>query len=686
MGKIGRNAPCPCGSGKKYKKCCLAKAGPPVDLLRHKLGKAYDDLMERLLAFAHTDLGDNVLAVAAAEFLLWPEDEVPEELIDDHLPLFMPWFLFNWVYDPDDTDAVLGMPANRTIAGIYLSDNAPRLDELQVRLAEAAMDKPLSFHEVTGCQPGRGFSLKDIFTGAETRVLDKTASETVEAGDILFASVATVKHVSILMGCSTIIFQPSWKPAVINLRKHLKKRNASISDAIVAEYDVEIRDLFFEFYEDAQEPPQMVNTDGEPMAFHTLRYEIDDPGAAFEKLCGLAAAVETPASLMETATLDEKGRLVRVAFPWLRSRGKSSEAKDSTVLGHLTIDGRYLQADVNSAERAERIAGEIEARLGAAARHVGTEAKDLEEMWAPDADDPEADFPPLLDEELKDLPELRDRLVSAADTHWKGWINEKISALGGQTPRQAVRTADGRESVEALLLDARRAMERDGILALFDDDPIERVRRRLGLDRPLRSLSGSGGESFEKIYGIIASFGMRNDMEHITELAARLCRRLENGEEFSLARGRPDIWAAAIIYVVAQLNYIFDPDNAHHMKAEALCEDLGTKQPTVYAKSLQIRQTCDIYFGDPDYSLPEIAEMFSVYQTKDGLFIPKSIMDDMMADDPFDLSSADDYGDEPRPSSPAKDDVNRAPIEDRPASKKDRTDDKPNQLSLFDDD
>lgn len=25
--KIGRNAPCPCGSGRKYKQCCLAKAG-----------------------------------------------------------------------------------------------------------------------------------------------------------------------------------------------------------------------------------------------------------------------------------------------------------------------------------------------------------------------------------------------------------------------------------------------------------------------------------------------------------------------------------------------------------------------------------------------------------------------------------------------------------------------------------
>ncbi|MCD6389209.1 MAG: SEC-C domain-containing protein [Desulfobulbaceae bacterium] len=25
--KIGRNQPCPCGSGKKYKKCCLRKEG-----------------------------------------------------------------------------------------------------------------------------------------------------------------------------------------------------------------------------------------------------------------------------------------------------------------------------------------------------------------------------------------------------------------------------------------------------------------------------------------------------------------------------------------------------------------------------------------------------------------------------------------------------------------------------------
>src|SRR5215213_1946043 len=30
MNKVGRNDPCPCGSGKKYKKCHLNKNTPPI--------------------------------------------------------------------------------------------------------------------------------------------------------------------------------------------------------------------------------------------------------------------------------------------------------------------------------------------------------------------------------------------------------------------------------------------------------------------------------------------------------------------------------------------------------------------------------------------------------------------------------------------------------------------------------
>ena len=35
MEKVARNEPCPCGSGKKHKRCCMGK--PPVEVRRKKL-------------------------------------------------------------------------------------------------------------------------------------------------------------------------------------------------------------------------------------------------------------------------------------------------------------------------------------------------------------------------------------------------------------------------------------------------------------------------------------------------------------------------------------------------------------------------------------------------------------------------------------------------------------------------
>ena len=56
MAKVGRNDPCPCGSGKKYKRCCLEKdetaaralaaVTPPPNIaeeIGHRLAAAYED-------------------------------------------------------------------------------------------------------------------------------------------------------------------------------------------------------------------------------------------------------------------------------------------------------------------------------------------------------------------------------------------------------------------------------------------------------------------------------------------------------------------------------------------------------------------------------------------------------------------------------------------------------------------
>lgn len=56
--KTGRNEPCPCGSGKKYKKCCGAKEESHVDGLtagvRMKGGVRFDEQADGFVPIVHT--------------------------------------------------------------------------------------------------------------------------------------------------------------------------------------------------------------------------------------------------------------------------------------------------------------------------------------------------------------------------------------------------------------------------------------------------------------------------------------------------------------------------------------------------------------------------------------------------------------------------------------------------------
>jgi tetratricopeptide (TPR) repeat protein len=74
MAKTGRNDPCPCGSGNKYKKCYLAK---DEAVEREQLAKADAKRAER--AAAHTQNLREVKAAIAAR-LLGAEDADEDEL------------------------------------------------------------------------------------------------------------------------------------------------------------------------------------------------------------------------------------------------------------------------------------------------------------------------------------------------------------------------------------------------------------------------------------------------------------------------------------------------------------------------------------------------------------------------------------------------------------------------------
>ena len=81
-GKPGRNDPCPCGSGKKYKKCCLDKQPvqteePPGRILQIKvrLQKVDPPIWRRLLVRGDTSLGllHRIIQGAMGGKSTWPK-------------------------------------------------------------------------------------------------------------------------------------------------------------------------------------------------------------------------------------------------------------------------------------------------------------------------------------------------------------------------------------------------------------------------------------------------------------------------------------------------------------------------------------------------------------------------------------------------------------------------------------
>jgi hypothetical protein len=633
--KIGRNEPCPCGSGKKYKKCCLNKENVSSDLLYRRLGEAHDRLVHRLMQHGFKVFGENALGFALDEFMGWPDEGLSDENLADHEPLFYPWFIFNWEYGADPDLPQLNGPEDMTIAELYAADKKNRLNHLEAQIIEATVRQPYSFYEIQEVRPGEGYRLKDIFCGTVSHVVEKKGSENARRGQILFGRVVQIDTVAMLIGCGTVLIPPKMKPELIRFRQRLAEFDDPIDLNTLYDYDLELRELYFNIYSALMQPPELQNTDGDPLMFHTIHYEIDAPGLVFEKLKDLSATT-SEAELRLSADLDESGRVIRAEIPWNRKGHSLTPALENTILGRLVIEDRRLKIEVNSARRAENIRREIKTRLGRHARCLTTEIQSPDAMLETTRGREDEMAAPVPEQnELMQIPEVREQIEKAMLAHWENWVDEKIPALGYLTPRQAVKTPDGRESVEALLLDAEMHAAADEHMRDAGAAAIAGVRRRLGLDKPeaTRAAGAGAGSKADRVAEIahkIEAFGRTKlDPEH-TILALKLCDKIGRMRKLSIQRGRAEIWAAAIISVIARLNFLFDPDSEVYITADELDDYFGTKKSTVSNKAGTILKSANIYLGDPEFSSATIADMFRFYETEDGFVIPGSIRDSLV--------------------------------------------------------
>ncbi len=479
--KVGRNQPCPCGSGKKYKNCHLRadEEGPPAEQLWQSLHETSLRLPTDLLRFARGTYGPLLLDEAWSEFTGFKEEAFDQDSI--HILLFLPWFFHEWEPDPEDTIVPQAEVGSFPITKAYLERHGRREDPLATRYLQACLDSAFTFLDVLTVSPGTGFTMRDSITGLESTVVEKSASQTVRKGDILFAKIVTVDGLSILDGCAPIAFPPLEKAAIIELRKGILRANDKVTALVLKDYGMEMLEIYHSTAERLLNPKQPVlqNTDGDPLMFCRVTYEITSARAAFEALRHLAID-HSEADLLADATFETGGDLRTVEVPWVR-KGKAKMTWQKTSLGRIQIEGKRLVAEVNSEQRGKQFRELAEELLPAGCRHLSTVLEPVQAaLEAYRREHPKADE----DEDGEDLnnrPEVKALLAEHMRSHYRAWPKMKLPALKGMTPLQAMKTPEGREMVEALLLDLERKV---GSGPGLDPEILAELRGTLGAVSP----------------------------------------------------------------------------------------------------------------------------------------------------------------------------------------------------------
>ena len=480
--KIGRNDPCPCGSGKKYKKCCGPKETyEPLVPPSMRTGTSCDDYLEVLAIVAlygekveRFEKDGRELKKAVSRFERRFRPGKPGGLTDS---FFMSWMHFDFRFGE----------SRETIAERFLKDPlTAQLMEPGPSIIRELSDSYFSFYELIR-SGSEAVTVEELATARRFTVIEIAELYEIDPvpGEILFSRLVGPPRRAVFF-TTPYIFGPE---ARTQLERALRIQEEDFRQSPAAllfpperhfaESQKELALFWAEYIRQGEKAglgesaafpdappgryPHLVNTDGEELVVAEMHFRIKDEPALRNRL-----------ALMKGYEYDESDG----SWVWMKPRSRKDPDAPRTVLGRFKIKDNRLIAETNSRERTARLRSELKDHLGGLIAYDKTLWRDQDDM--PELSPKEIEARERESEELNSRPEIQEAIRKHLEHHYfKEWPRMKIPALGGITPIQAAKTENGRAKLKALLDDIER-MEKAAASTKPKVD-VDRLRRMLGL-------------------------------------------------------------------------------------------------------------------------------------------------------------------------------------------------------------
>lgn len=458
MTKVGRNEPCPCGSGKKFKKCCGRDESPPLkDILLpadQRTGTPLDDYMELLPLLALHEQKIIQFEADGAELKKsrknFEKRYRPGEdngLMDSH---YISWLYF---------DLRFGKGRSTVVERVLDGPMARRLVEPGTTCLRHMAASYATFYQVVD-ESAAVVLLEELGTGRLWSIyfFRELFPTPPGKGEIWYTRLIGTPDEA-LCYTTPYVYEPEsraqFKRGVDGLTKDFLKSETSIgvpADRLFAESQKQSALFWAEYIHSANNalaetlysapgewprrfPLKVVNNDRQELIFTEMHFKVRDETAVRRRLAKL-----------KTFVRNEKDD----SWSWLKAPSRKFPDDPRTSLGLFRFKEGTLVAETNSRERAARLEGKLLNHFPGMLKLEKTLYRELEDLPPPSPEEMEKSR--QKEDELNALPEVQEALKRYQEHYYfDKWPRTKVPALGNITPLQAAKTDEGRRKLDDLL-------------------------------------------------------------------------------------------------------------------------------------------------------------------------------------------------------------------------------------------
>ncbi|MDD2598783.1 MAG: DUF6398 domain-containing protein [Kiritimatiellae bacterium] len=135
----------------------------------------------------------------------------------------------------------------------------------------------------------------------------------------------------------------------------------------------------------------------------------------------------------------------------------------------------------------------------------------------------------------------------------------------------------------------------------------------------------------DEVQALLDAFSKEYLTEELTEYLKKLWEKVGRKRTYVITGGKVEIWASAVVYVIARLNFLFDRDSPNYLTADQICEFFDTKKSTVSARAKDIEKACKIRMGHEGLCNQELSDSLTLVKLSNGMVITMKMAREMGA-------------------------------------------------------